>query len=431
MNASHGLTVCGQLFQALSLPIRKTVAAAATALIGSQVVGVSALGRELKGRAQPNSGVKRIERLITNRRFDVLAACSGLIAKVIRRNRRVFVCMDWTDQGNFQRLELAVATGSRTIPIFWRVVSKTIFSAGESSQNKFEEEFIKEFISLLPRGAQVVLLADRGFGRTEFFRFLSSCDGLEYVIRVKGDTWIRNSNGTLRMKEQRVPPGQVWDLGLVAYRDIEDAEHAVQVRGVIAFGMAAEEPWYLVTNLHDEALQVAGAYARRFEIEETFRNQKDLRFGFGLRLVRLKEGIRYERLLVVVAVACLIAFGVGVHAENVGLHRQFQVNTRTVRQHNLITLGCYWFDSVRLTTIGLMTAVVSAILRRVEAFDGVVSQGVLAQRARPPRRRSEAPEGPPTPASTESQQAPAPRKRPETEDEAKHKMGILRMLAVG
>jgi len=418
------------MLQCLSRPIQKTIAAAATALIGCEVVGVSALGRELEGTAQPNSGIRRIERLVRNPRFEVPVACGGLVGKLIRRGRRTYVCLDWTDQGQYLRLDLSVATGSRSIPVFWKVVAKEDLSKAEISQNRIEEDVLRQFVELLPAGAEVVLLADRGFGRTEFFRFLNSLP-LFYVIRIKGDAWIRTPQGTLRLKEQSVPPGQVWDLGRVAYRDTEaDEGQGVHVRAVVAFGMAAEEPWRLVTNLSGDVRHVAGAYGRRFECEETFRNQKDLRFGFGLKLVRLTEAVRYERLLVVVAVACLVAFGVGVHAESLGLHRQFQANTRTTRQHNLIGLGCYLFATVRLTVSGLVGSVLGAILSRKIPFDATVNtKPPVAYRSRPPRRKS--------PSAAATTAAPGPAASPPLppagtpEERNKDRMAVSRMLAVG
>lgn len=397
MNSDHVLSLCLRMFQGVSRPVCKTVAAAATALLSCQVVGVSALGRRLEGNAQPNSGVRRIERLIKNPRVRLPAACGGLVRELIRPHRRTYVCMDWTDQGAFQRLDISVVTGSRSIPAFWKVVAKDAFSKLALSQNQVEEDFLREFVDLLPRKAEIVLLADRGFGRTSLLKVLGKLP-LKFAIRIKGDAWIRTANGALRLKEQAVPPGQVWDLGLVSYKDIDAVEDVVKVRVVVAFGMAAEEPWRLVTNLDDEARQVAGAYARRFECEETFRDQKDLRFGFGLKLVRLSEAVRYERLLVVVAVACMMAFAVGARCEEIGLHRHFQVNTRKTRQHSLTALGCFFFNSIRMTVSGLIETLVGSVLSHVTAFDGAVDlQPPLTHRIRPPRRR---PQPTPRPEAT-------------------------------
>jgi hypothetical protein len=362
----------------------------------------------MEGPAQPRSKARRVERLITNPRWEVTVPQEGLISQLIRPHRRIFVCLDWTDQGFFQRLELSVPTGSRTIPIFWRVVSKGDISSREGSQNLIEEKFIADFCRLLPREAQVVLLADRGFGRTEFFRFLDRTP-LSYIIRVKGDTWIRNNQGTFTLKEQKMEPGTVWDLGLVTYKDGSKKGPSIQVRVVTAFGWGSEDAWYLVTDLRDDALVVAGGYGRRFECEETFRSQKDPRFGFGLRHVRLKEAIRYDRLLVVVALASLVAYGVGVKAEAKGLHRILQLNTSKRRQHNLISLGCYWYRKIRGSLTGLLEGVVKTVLvvGRV-LFQATEVVAALCYRTRPPCRKPKAASPPKArpPRKVERRQSP-------------------------
>ena len=47
------------------------------------------------------------------------------------------------------------------------------------------------------------------------------------------------------------------------------------------------QAWCLATNRTDlSPTEVVELYGRRFTIEETFREQKDLRFGMGLSLLR-------------------------------------------------------------------------------------------------------------------------------------------------
>ncbi|MFB1485481.1 transposase, partial [Corallococcus sp. RDP092CA] len=49
-----------------------------------------------------------------------------------------------------------------------------------------------------------------------------------------------------------------------------------------------KDSWCLVTSFTDATAQeVLDVYARRFTIEETFRDVKDLKFGMGLKQVRV------------------------------------------------------------------------------------------------------------------------------------------------
>lgn len=62
MNDQHLLAVAFDVYQKLSRPQVKSIAAAATGLIEAQVVGIAALGRSMPGKAQPRSRAKRVER---------------------------------------------------------------------------------------------------------------------------------------------------------------------------------------------------------------------------------------------------------------------------------------------------------------------------------------------------------------------------------
>lgn len=52
-------------------------------------------------------------------------------------------------------------------------------------------------------------------------------------------------------------------------------------------------PWCLATTLVDTSpREVVRIYCRRFQCEETFRDLKDRRYGYGLRFTRIKESCR-------------------------------------------------------------------------------------------------------------------------------------------
>jgi hypothetical protein len=59
---------------------------------------------------------------------------------------------------------------------------------------------------------------------------------------------------------------------------------------VVARAKKMREAWHLATNLDKEtASTIVKMYGRRFTIEETFRDQKDLRFGMGLRATHIRS----------------------------------------------------------------------------------------------------------------------------------------------
>jgi hypothetical protein len=100
-----------------------------------------------------------------------------------------------------------------------------------------------------------------------------------------------------------------------------------------------KEPWYLVTDLELPAAQVIGLYGRRMQIEESFRDVKSVRWGFTLRHVRLSACGRYERLMMVLALATLFLASVGARAERDRRHRRWMANTSRQRTLSWLTLG--------------------------------------------------------------------------------------------
>ena len=65
---------------------------------------------------------------------------------------------------------------------------------------------------------------------------------------------------------------------------------------------AALDPWLLATSMSDgDAASVVGIYARRMQIEETFRDAKNHRFGWSLGNVRLSTPQRTATVLMTLA----------------------------------------------------------------------------------------------------------------------------------
>ncbi len=62
----------------------------------------------------------------------------------------------------------------------------------------------------------------------------------------------------------------------------------------------AKEPWYLITT-EPTCQQACASYARRFQIEEMFKDFKNTGRGFGLELTGLRHCDRLSRLLLALA----------------------------------------------------------------------------------------------------------------------------------
>jgi hypothetical protein len=94
-------------------------------------------------------------------------------------------------------------------------------------------------------------------------------------------------------------------------------------------------PWLLATSLPHEPgseARIHQLYADRMQIEETFRDLKCHRWGFGLRYARCLNAARLESLLLIGALASLVVWHVGLAGRATQRHRELQANTERRRE---------------------------------------------------------------------------------------------------
>jgi hypothetical protein len=108
-----------------------------------------------------------------------------------------------------------------------------------------------------------------------------------------------------------------------------------------------KEAWCLATSRADmRATEVTRLYGKRFTIEETFRDTKDVHFGMGLKATHIGDSSRRDRLLLLGAVAHALLTLLGDAGERAGLDRLLKTNTSKKRQLSLYNQGCFWYDAL-------------------------------------------------------------------------------------
>jgi hypothetical protein len=90
--------------------------------------------------------------------------------------------------------------------------------------------------------------------------------------------------------------------------------------------------------------QIVKIYGKRFTIEESFRDLKNLRFGMGLSDTRISSTERRDRILLVGAIAASLLTLLGAAGEAIGLDRLMKANTVKTRTHSLLNQGLFYFD---------------------------------------------------------------------------------------
>ena len=94
------------------------------------------------------------------------------------------------------------------------------------------------------------------------------------------------------------------------------------------------------------ASQIAKLYSKRWTIEPSFRDSKDLRFGMGMGSLRIYDPQRRDRLLLLNAFAILLLTILGAAGESLGMDRQLRTSTAKRRVHSLFRQGCLLYELI-------------------------------------------------------------------------------------
>jgi hypothetical protein len=108
-----------------------------------------------------------------------------------------------------------------------------------------------------------------------------------------------------------------------------------------------KEPWCLVTSRDGAtARQTIDLYSKRWGVESSFRDTKDLRFGLGLSAIRIGDPQRRDKLLLLNAFAVVLLTLLGAAGESLGMDRHLKSNTVKTRTHSLFRQGCMLYDLI-------------------------------------------------------------------------------------
>ena len=189
----------------------------------------------------------------------------------------------------------------------------------------------------------MTILADRGFGDTKLFNHLGTL-GFDYVIRFRGNTHVTATTGERRAAADWVGKGgRAVKLSGAALTASEHPVGAV----VCVHAKDMKEPWCLASSLgHATSREIIDAYAKRWTIEPSFRDVKDLRFGMGMSFLRISRPDRRDRLLLVNAFAVHLLTMLGTAGEEIGMDRHLKSNTSKTRTHSLFRQGCMLYESI-------------------------------------------------------------------------------------
>jgi hypothetical protein len=361
----RAISILSRLFsndlKSIHLSRMKAVLFGVEALLSGGRLSLTALGRAARGKTVPKHSIKRVDRLLGNRRLhsDIQLFCRAIAAWLLGGEQRPLILIDWTLIGdNHNALVAAIPRDGRALPIYFEVHDRSLLG-----NRQVEHRFLERLRDALPAGCRPTLVTDAGF-RNPWLAKVSSM-GWDYVGRLT--TWVLIKNGAggdwvktseVEAMAQRVP----LELGHCDVSRRSTLSHHIVVgkrfrrnpsrspqrsrpgyrgRASQVVRRRSQTPWLLATNRPDlSAKQVCRIYATRMQIEEFFRDTKNHRFGWSFAHARSRSAQRHTVLLLLASLAGLVLTVVGMAAERAQLHHRYQANTiRTRRVLSLFHLG--------------------------------------------------------------------------------------------
>ena len=226
------------------------------------------------------TGEVRIRRLVTEERFPPLLL-KAILKEFIPKRGTLRLSLDHSTFGAFTIAVFALSAGrGRALPV-WCVVTRT------GKGHPLLKPLLKGMTQLLERLSyqqrkRLVIVMDRWFAIPDLLGYLDS-QHIGFIVRLKKDTplgvpWVEPYLATI--------------AGEVSLPDTPVTYHGHDwrlVRSNLKPGMKEDEPWFLLTNIlnHQHTRQqVLHSYAKRFEIEEHF---KDIKWIEGYEWHRIRK----------------------------------------------------------------------------------------------------------------------------------------------
>jgi hypothetical protein len=236
------------------------------ALAGKGLASLNANGRSLHRNRW--TGEMRVRRTVTDERFPLLLLRT-ILKEFLPKSGQLRLSLDHSTFGIFTIAVFALSAGKgRALPV-WCVVTRT------GKGHPLLKPLLRGFRSLLDQLSyqqrkRLVVVMDRWFAIPDLLGYLDT-EHIGFVVRLKQDT---------PLSVPWIEPYLTTTAGEVSLPDTPITYHGHDwrlVRSNLRPGMKSPEPWFLLTNIPTSNLtrqQVLRTYAKRFEIEEHFRDIK-------------------------------------------------------------------------------------------------------------------------------------------------------------
>jgi hypothetical protein len=321
------------------------------------------MARAWPGAQQVRAPLKCLDRLLSNHHLHAQReSCYAAMMSWLIRHPNPVILVDWSDlheDCRWQLLRASIAVKGRSITIL-----DMVFPESMKGSPKAEKQLLLRLQALLPTGVTPILVTDAGF-RTPWFRAVAklgwhAVGRLRHrtLIKVDGSDWFDNrslltkaSARAKRLDAVTMVASDPWIADIVMYKKPPSGRVRLNRHGLRSrshTSLKAEkrerEPWLLVASCglkHLTARQIVQLYAKRMQIEQSFRDLKCERFGCAFYYSLTRKPERIAMLLLIHALATFVAWLAALSQTAATALLQFGgiVSNRPRRHYSLLRIG--------------------------------------------------------------------------------------------
>jgi hypothetical protein len=334
---------------------RDTLKACCEALIKGNTLSLTQLGRNITGKAKEGSNIERVNRLLGNPRMhaEIPSLYRVINHLLIEEGSSPWIHVDWSCLSSTTQLYVLRASLSmkgRSFTIYQEVHPKK-----KENNHETHVHFLNKLKSLLPKNVKPIIVTDAGF-KGPWFLKIALMDWY-YVGRLRGKisvdigftgNWIlsetyyeKATTSPSYIGQGLLTQANEIDCHFISYKNFKKNRVKLNKNKKQCIGghsqkhaKSSREPWVLATSLpYSEILaeQAVKIYKQRMQIEETFRDTKSNRYGFGLCESGTKSPERMAVLLLIDFITTFVCWQSGLAVKENGVAADFQAHSSTCK----------------------------------------------------------------------------------------------------
>ena len=336
---------------------------AKTLIADTASLTLTSLGRNLPGTTHEKHKIKRVDRALNNEALytDLPKAYKAMFEDFLRQRINLDIIVDWSGCCNWNEscIRAALVCDGRSLTIY-----QEVHECKMQQKHEIHLQFLKNLKKMIPPDCKVTIITDRGF-QTKWFELVLKM-GWDFIGRISSFLCYKlNNSGDWKQISQlyaqaKSKPEKLGE-GLIGkkrevhgffyrFKSKPKGRKNKKIKNRPKYPHLDKDysnqnstPWIIATS-HSPDIRntnnIINAYYSRMQIEQTFRDDKSERVGYGFKFGRTRSVKRISILLFVAAIASFALMITGATAESKMLQRKYQANTISTRRVlSMITLG--------------------------------------------------------------------------------------------